>query len=872
MAVWAGAENAVRLHIDRGDDLNSRDDAGLTPLMIAAARNKSAVCRLLIDAGADLTAVDATGKSALAIAVASGAVDAATEIELALRALSEQLGASQDSPWRLDEGEVTGSYPTLESDALGIAVVDSPNHMSQVAGLLPSRQLDHTTATAEACPAKLVPGPIDTATSPVSRPRLHFDFRDDGEPLDLSGWEAEEEKPAPADDRPAAISHVATQEAIAQHTPLDDSADWADFEADLPAHAAPLLRAQDAEGRVELRTLLLRASREGSVPEQAVEDVCRDANGARDTATESLLRLVLNDMGAEADERFEFRSPSESFQVFVDPDESATEAEEVEGALGFLDNLRSRHNDPMRLYMRDAQRGTLLTASEEIELGQSMELAAEQAIAALAGWAAGIRCVVAAIASAHQGERSVGSIVSSVRDAMEPEEALSPEGAEVDEADSLGQQSAGTIEADDDGSPSPRPQAETPGMLDIVEKLAAMSNHADSLACEAPAARLALTSLSLRRSFLIELANAMEGDSSAPAAQYANAIRALRLPRDRMVRANLRLVLSLAKRHMYSGVPMDDLVQEGNIGLMTAVDKFEWRRGLRFSTMATWWIRQHISRSVADSSLAIRLPVHAYEVAQRFPREQEALEKELGNPPSIQHLANRLGLEPRKIEPLLRAVSIPLPIEAIDEESGLEPSEGFDHPFEKVAAAHLHRTLDELLAELGTKPEKILRLRYGIGVDEPRTLEEIGVLYEVTRERIRQIEFKALTKLKHPNWQSKLRCWSLDDGASTGDMLAVQSGDEDAIAVTPQKLPTTRRLKPDDEKPAKPVDGKRLTPIERVLREATILGIPVEQSVHENETTTWVSVTTPAGGRERKLIRSLLAMGFAYWPGRGYWR
>ena len=153
-----------------------------------------------------------------------------------------------------------------------------------------------------------------------------MDFEDDGEPLDLAGWEADRESIPPIDDRPAAIAHVVMQDAIGRHAALDDSADWADFEADLPFHAAPSLRAQDAEGRTEIRTLLLRASREGSVPEQAIADVCRDATGARDPATEALLGVVINDMGAESDERFEFRSPFESFQAFVDPEESAEES------------------------------------------------------------------------------------------------------------------------------------------------------------------------------------------------------------------------------------------------------------------------------------------------------------------------------------------------------------------------------------------------------------------------------------------------------------------------------------------------------------------------------------------------------------------
>ena len=630
MAIWAGAETAVRLHIARGDDPNARDDAGLTPLMIAAARNKAAVCRLLIEAGADLAALDLAGRSALAIAVASGATDAAAIIELALAGQAQAAGGA-DLPVLPPSYACTDNATSfmVEPSNFGDSGASAPHLTSEV---------EDETAFGSSTASSGLPDTLEVPPLPVQAQPARIDFEDDGEPLDLSGWEPEQEIVPPVDDRPAAIAHVATQEAIAQHVALDDSADWAYFEADLPAHAAPLLRAQDSEGRSEIRALLLRASREGSVPEQAVEDVCRDANGARDPGTESLVGLVLGDMGAETDERFEFRSPFEDFETYVDPNESAMEADAVDEALGFLDNLRSRHNEPIRLYMREAQRTVLLSAEEEADLGKSMDRAADLTMDALSCWRAGIEWVIAAVGSARQGVRSVSSIASIARDAAESLDTPALDDGFIEESKSFNVSLNPPIEETDEdgGTTQMAPEAEALDVFALADELASLTTNVISGREDEIRAKLA--TLAPRRSFLIELSGAAS-DGTAESNRYRQAIGSLMLARDRMVRANLRLVISLAKKHMYSGVPIDDLIQDGNIGLMNAVDKFDWRRGFRFSTMATWWIRQQITRSIADSSLAIRLPVHVFEIAQRFPREIEALEKLFGHAPTIGQLA-----------------------------------------------------------------------------------------------------------------------------------------------------------------------------------------------------------------------------------------
>ena len=861
MAVWAGAETAVRLHILRGDDPNSRDETGLTPLMIAAARNKSAVCRLLADAGADLTALDLSGRSALEIAVANGASEAAAAIELALSQQTRNVAASVQPP--------TEARPESWIAAPDEALVGGPFDGEKMVAEIPPIGGEGEAPAPVSAPSPQVSIESAAPSSVVNLPPARLDFEDDGAPLDLSGWEAEEKSVPPVDDRPAAIAHVATQDAIGRHVALDDSADWADFEVDLPFQAAPLLRAQDAEGRSEIRALLLRASREGSVPEQAIEDVCRDADGVRNQATEALLAVVVNDLGAESDERIECRTPFDSSEAFVDPDESHEEAETVDEALAFLDNLRSRHNEPIRLYMREAQRTVLLSAEEEAALGREMDHAADAAIEALSRWPAGIEWLRLVIGSARRGDRSINSIVSSPREAAAPIEADGPDDLAAAGTEPLiGAPDPAADQDDQEGELGPATaDEEAVDSYALAEALATLV--VDGRAGFESQIRATLASLSIRRSLLIGLCDAA-ADGSAEGAAYARAIRSLTAPRDRMVRANLRLVISLAKRYRYSGVPMDDLIQDGNIGLVSAVDKFDWRRGFRFSTMATWWIRQQISRSIADSSLAIRLPVHVYEIAQRFPREAEAFEKKTGRLPTIQQLAMLVGHDWRKVETLLRAASAPLPIESLDDEPALEAAREPDS-FGAISASELRRTLDELLAELGARPEKILRLRYGMGIDEPQTLEEIGALFDVTRERIRQIESKALTKLKHPTRVARLAQWALDPERHRPSVPGDQSDDGDAFAAPPV-VPLPRAASTRSPIVALTEGGKRLTPVERVLRQAALLDIQVEQTTRGEETTTWVGLTKAIDNRHRKLIRSLMGLGFEYWPGKGYWR
>ena len=257
-----------------------------------------------------------------------------------------------------------------------------------------------------------------------------------------------------------------------------------------------------------------------------------------------------------------------------------------------------------------------------------------------------------------------------------------------------------------------------------------------------------------KEQFQIIIRNLKEGETEAEKAKKE------------LVEANLRLVVSIAKKYTNRGLQFLDLIQEGNIGLMKAVDKFEYRRGYKFSTYATWWIRQAITRAIADQARTIRIPVHMIETINKLVRTSRYLVQELGREPAAEEIAKKMELPVDKVRKVMKIAQEPISLETPigeEEDSHLGDfieDKGLPSPVESVIDINLREQTQKVLATLSYREEKVLRMRFGIGEECEHTLEDVGQNFDVTRERIRQIEAKALRKLRHPSRSKKLKSFS----------------------------------------------------------------------------------------------------------------
>jgi RNA polymerase primary sigma factor len=844
IAIMAGVESAIRIHIDRGDDLNARDGNGLTPLMLSAARNNPAICKLLLDAGADAGLLDPSGKTALAIAVAAGAHEAAAVFESAIA----PMGGSDD---------LASSVPLPSDGPLAPLSVQTPEH--------PPYSIN-----ANATEADMLPPAAQVEAEEATEPQNTSD-------LDLFGWEPEEDRPPPEADSAVAQAASAIQAAITGYEPIDSSADWEDIDAYLPERSLPLVRTGDAEARDRLRRLLLRAIREGSVPRMEVEVLSFNDDRSANPETEALLSMVVNDLGAEVDERFEYAGVTETFKVFVKPEETPDEEEIVADALAFIDSLASGRSEPLRIYQKEFQREKLIPAEEEISLCQAMESGLERALDALAAWPRGIALTLAAGHLVKTGQRHLTWLSLGPVEAQ-PDFEAGIEGESDAAASALDQPDEEIEPKDDSQFDAIQPFGDhTSDFLDTLDRLASLPVGSAQQGVGWRAVREALTSLRLNRRFLMELADADNDSDPVSAAVYASAMKAHQRARERMTVANLKLVFHLAKKYLYSGERLDDLVQEGNIGLLKAVERFDWRRGFKFSTYATWWIRQQIGRHVADKCRMIRVPVHAHEKLQRLSRETQWFESTTGRAPTLDELAARIDMPTHKVAALQRLSPEPLPIHElhIDELIAVEAQSDFvsPDPMDVLFDSELLGAIDGLLSTLKPKEEQILRLRYGIGVNDALTLEEVGCQYEVTRERIRQIEAVALQKLKHPNRMDafaravfggpRSKAGKEEEGGSEAE------DSEQPSEVKPtQKLASTKATRASSSAPP----SAKSSSIDRLLSQASELGIDIEDDRKGTSGRIWVNVTDASEKRCRKLVRKLLVLGFEFWPGKGYWK
>lgn len=876
IAAAAGAEAAVRLHIARGDDLECRDRRGFTPLMIAASKNRADVCRLLLKAGADVTAREPGGRDALTIARETASAAATEAIIECTGKTTPPLDLQQNQFITSPAQTVTARWLSAD-DGDGTrqdvirADVPEASHISDV------EADDTSAATSEGVPANLekgtgihvdvpgareceesAPGP-DRATQAASGAAFSVETDDTLVESLFGDWEPAVAPEAPPDNPIFALAEVRRQLSINEHEPIDDSADWSDFEADLPEFAKPLPRENDAEYLADLRRILLLAVREGSVPRTAVEDVLSERGdaAARDQIAEAQLEVVIGELGAELDERLELSLGNESFKLFVDRKESSAEECQVDEALAFFHELRSGRNDPLRMYMRSIAQKALLDGKREVAIAQAMEASADRALDALARWPAGLHALLDAVANAESSPAVLLSVVIPAREGVDAVD----EASDSSESDAL----PSSLESED-ASGAQAENADTPFSADsatsVADAIAAFGRIRALTDVPSPAQSdlilEQLRALSFRRTFLANLGDGSPADHSAEAAEYRNAIAALLASREEMVRGNLRLVYATAKRYLHSGIPLDDLIQEGNIGLLKAVDRFDWRRGYKFSTMAVWWIRQQIGRSTFDTAFNIRLPVHVSEKVSKQRQVAEAFERANGRPPSPFERAAMLGVSVQKMEMLLRPSSEPIPID----EAPLhwDPASGvLTDPMDVVADREIAILLSDRLAALTRKTELVIRMRFGIGVSGDQTLEQIGNALAVTREYVRQIESKGIRRLA---------------SASSREALAIALGRP--LPEHPELASEKSSAKADDapneitRKSVSNAHTESLPPtVRRVLDLARLMGLRVEVET-DRPPTILVEDVLPVDQSSRKLVAGMLQAGFVREPGMGY--
>ena len=363
-----------------------------------------------------------------------------------------------------------------------------------------------------------------------------------------------------------------------------------------------------------------------------------------------------------------------------------------------------------------------------------------------------------------------------------------------------------------------------------------------------------------------------------PPYAFVQSMKAYRCARDQMVVANLKLVFSIAKKYLFSGQPLDDLLQEGNLGLIKAVDRYDWRRGFKFSTYATWWIRQQVGRFVADKGKTIRLPIHIYEKTQRIAKASRAFELEHGHSPTVKEIASLVQIPVQKVAALSRASLEPLSLHELGNMNDIiaaDASEQFTvrDPMDIVEDMQLVSSVERLLGTLKRKEANILRMRFGIGVHDSLTLEEIGTRLDLTRERVRQIEMATLRSLKSPVHRDhrprKLNDTPLPQRGKNVETSHDSHGETPTLEAFTAALP----LKCGAHVPQQPEQLK--TSDSRVLNMlldyARAVGATVQLSNSGDSQKVWVQIADTPDKYVHQLIRKLIEQGFESCPGKGYW-
>lgn len=683
----------------------------MNPLLKRAALSGiNAVIKLHISHGKDINATDANGRSALMLAAMAGHLEACKTL--------------------LEAGADVCVVDADGRDAKALALLGGH---PRIADLL----------------AEHVQGEGADMSAGGQVPIEH----ESGEELDLSGWEAEEEVVAPESDTGIEVQATTVQGRISSHVPIDLDEDWTDIEIDLPEITDDRRRRRriGRELRGEIHDLLISALDVGWIHVRQVEDLA-SADEEYSELAEHLV-FILEETGVVIrDEELGTWLPSEDGH-----DESTGwETDDIaREALDFLSSLVSNDTDPLTLYLKEFGRRELLTAEGEVDLGREMASALKEAVGLVVSQKLLATSLLEIVEAVETGELSLSSLLSEVAsttsdDKDDDDEPIVSEGLDED------------VQGDDPTAPS---RTDMDVMVGVREVLSG------SVVADPEASLSDILSGWPHKWQFLELAGQRAADGQdadavwEEAAALEKAVRRGLVARNRMVEANLKLVFSIAKRYMRSGMELADLVQEGNIGLIRAVEKYDYRKGFRFSTYATWWIKNAVTRGIADKVRLIRLPVHMWELVNKVERERDKLEACSSGRVTLEQVAEALSLSSDRVEKALAVPDEPLPLEPFPGDA----TEGWSAqvtvadlaptPEAVAIAASLHKLVLRKLEELSPKQARIIDLRFGLTDDDSLTLEQVGEKFGVTRERIRQIEKKAIEKLAHPSRSEDFLCY-----------------------------------------------------------------------------------------------------------------
>jgi len=671
-------------------------------------------------------------------------------------------------------------------------------------------------------------------------------------------WEVDVESPPPKDDISCRNASATAQQAISLHAPISTDDDWTDVDIELPFIGGRARRgkALSEEALNRIKSLFQRGLGDGRVSSHAVMVATLDDMDEPDLELERRVGQILSDLGVSIGEEDWGDLPEST----TDEDVEAT----VTAATDFLVSISSQEIDPLKIYAKEMGSHALLSRDDEVVLAKAIEQGVADAVTAISSSDAAIEEVLRVASLIEKGTLSPLYMFSEATVASELVNGDSPEDADDDEF--------GTDIQAETAPP------DLSSRIAVLRKLRSRTNGNDRQAqCDA------LANLGLSLSFLDKLRIKMASTGQDPKTLelLSSAVTRAHDARRQMIEANLRLVISVAKKYVRGPLPFLDLIQEGNIGLIRAVEKFDWRKGFKFSTYATWWIRQGVTRAIADQGRLVRVPVHMVEFINQVERARDAIEGVTGTTATAEAIAERLGLPARKVTKALKASTETVSLDgdvAENDEAGLIAESLIDplpDPEQRAMSKALGATLEKLLAAMPGKDVDVMRMRFGLGDEDEHTLEEVGKIFGVTRERIRQIEAKTLGKLRRSSCTNVLSPFLGKASDSVASKEAEVEVRREQSAVTPE-VPTPEDS-PEKESASDAIVWKsREIHADRVhlaMRIAAVRGVQVDdQRDALGQGWIWIRLRTLKDGDSRRLARKLTALGFEHWPGKGFRR